>query len=123
MNQGTSYEVFDPEKPTFVIKIGVAGLSRQRAEENMRQIMDNYGTTNANMWFLCEGETNDVDVKCVWGGKYNAFTNEEITKRLVYAMEHDVSIDIINDSKLTDEEKSKFTHIIRNHKLNSLLDE
>ena len=117
------YDNFDPEKPTFVIKVGAAGLSIQRSKELFHQIKSNYETENANMWFFLETETNDIGVSCVWGGKYNAFTNEEITERLVYAMENNITIDIINDSELTDEEKAKFIHIIRNHKLNTILNE
>lgn len=55
---------FDKNKPTFKYKINVHGLSRLRAEEHVKEIMDDYESDKYNMFFIPVNE-GQSDIECL----------------------------------------------------------
>jgi hypothetical protein len=54
---------YDPNKPSFKMKVNVTGLSRQRAEEQMNYIKEDYISDDYNMFILPVTETQS-DIGC-----------------------------------------------------------
>ena len=115
------FDVFEPDKPLFVIKLGVEGLSHQKAQERARDFMNQFVSNNANIWVFAHSENRDADIKCIWGGKYNNFDDKELSERLEKAINSDLNIKDLDKYNLTEDEKAKFSLIIRNVKLERVL--
>ena len=54
----TNESNFDPNKPTFRFSINIAGLSRQKAEQQIAQLIEDYKDPNYNMFFVPIKEGN-----------------------------------------------------------------
>ena len=113
---------FDPEKPLFIFKINIAGLSRQRAEEEIRVFIDSNKTDNANVWYL-PTQKEPTDVKCIWNG-YGSEDVILVTELQSYELQISEIIDEFKNVRGFDEETmSKIHMVLRNLKLKRLLNE
>ncbi|CAG7581278.1 MAG: hypothetical protein SLAVMIC_00763 [uncultured marine phage] len=63
-SESKSKSNFDPTKPTFKFSINVGGLSKQRAEQQIAQLMEDYSDPNYNMFIIPIKEGNS-DVECI----------------------------------------------------------
>lgn len=127
MKQNNSEDWFDETKPTFLFRINVGGLSRQRAEKQISDLMENYKSVNCNSIWLpigSMGENAQSNVECIHGGSSNV--ESKFMERMI---ENTLNLDekVIEEAKLSgkfsDEQLLELKSIIRRNKIKSLLGE
>lgn len=127
MRQNNSEDWFDETKPTFLFKINVGGLSRQRADEQISKLKENYKSVNCNSIWLPLGsmdENAQSNVECIHGGSSNV--ESKFMERMI---ENTLNLDekVIEEAKLSgkfnDEQLLELKSIIRRNKIKSLLGE
>jgi len=116
-------DIFELDKPTFLVKIKVNGYSRQKVEETIRNFSNKLKSNNANFWII-PIEEGDSNIELVWGGENvkqsNLISNiveKEINDETVLYKEFEES-GYFNVKQL---DKIKF--ILRTTKLKNLLNE
>lgn len=113
---------FDDRKPTFLFKINVAGLPRQRANSEIAHLVEKYKSSNCNIIWL--PVDTDSDVICIHGGSVK--TESKFMERM---LENTLNLDdgIIKEAELSgkfdDVQLSELKSIIRRTKIKSLLGE
>ena len=64
---------FDVTKPAFAYYISVKGMSRQRAEQHVSDIIENYNSEDVNMFFVPIGDHSggDTRIECIYNPVIN----------------------------------------------------
>jgi hypothetical protein len=108
-------ETIDYNKPIFVSYIKIDGLSRQRAEEEIQKIIEDYSQIDVQMWFVpCHD--GDSRIECVYPG----MPEKEFTGKMKGVLDNLLSmLDGISGSSEEVIEKLKIN--IRNVVLNELI--
>ncbi len=119
---------YDEKKPTFVFRIDCQGLSRQRAEHDIGNLIDEYKTENANIIFLpinSNGVSNEsTSVECIHGGVKS--DESELLKNVI---ENTLNLDdeLIEEARktknFTEEQLMELKSIIRRRKIKALIGE
>lgn len=111
-------DIFDINKPLFLIKLNTDGMSRQTVDLHYQNVKKNFHSEYCNIWIM---NSNESDIRCIWAGKNDLNKHSEYCKLLEES--GTISKSIIEESNLTDKEKSKFIKILREHSLKQLLED
>lgn len=125
LNDYIDEDWFDESKPTFLFKINVGGLSRQRMDQDMANIMDRYKTNNANLIFIpigANGGAGESDVECIHGGssKVESVFMERLIEN-VLKLDDEIIKEVESMKSLSDEQISELKQLLRRRKLKTLL--
>lgn len=102
----------DLNNPIFVYYINIAGLTRQRSEEAIYQIIHQFSYSNVTMWFV-PTTTSPTKIECVYDGQLKNRGSE--LKKLIE--EINTKINILSDSRTFDDFKVN----IRDWRIDELL--
>jgi hypothetical protein len=113
---------FDPDKPLLIIKVGTKYLTQETSEYIIYKLKNNIKTDEkSNIWILTTPGSDDINVQVVWGGKYNKFDNSETIEKISNLFNNNTEYEYIKDSDLTDDEKTKFLKLLRNYRINKII--
>jgi len=105
----------DLEKPIFTYYLNVAGMTRQRAEEQITKLMENFDKMGLQI-VLVFVENKDSELSCIWKGtsvEKKSDASEEFQKLLDETLK---IMDILSVSNHFGE----FTQRLREYKLDKL---
>jgi hypothetical protein len=102
----------DLDNPIFVYYINVGGLSRQRAEELISQVKDQWSYSNVVTWIVPR-EQGDTKIECVYDGRIKERSEE--LKELIEEINE--KVDLMSQSSSFED----FKIIVRDWRLKTLL--
>ena len=100
--------------PIFAVYINVDGLSRQRAEESISNVVKTTNTnSNVTMWYFGVQNGQETRVECI----YDGYARDRDTEIFDLIKEINTRVDILSESKNFDDFKLK----IRDWRLETVL--
>ena len=75
--------ILNLENPIFIIHINIDGQPRQRAEEQIRQLVDCYKYDNATFWVLPQTEGKNK-IELIWKGAHYSDTDESYKNSVIH---------------------------------------
>lgn len=88
--------------PIFVFYYNIAGLSRQRAEQEMMMLKENFDIyKNATMWLVACKDTQETKIECI----YDGWGRNRDSELFDLIKEINTRVDILSNSKDFDDFK------------------
>lgn len=103
----------DLNNPIFVYYINISGISRQKSEEVISQIIAQFSYSNVTMWIV-PTTTSPSKIECVYDGKYKSREKElsDLIKKI------NERIDLLSNCKNFEDFKIN----IRDWRINEVID-